>query len=128
MIQWYLNGDALMGQTNSLIIFEEAGVYTVSVSNGSCQTISDEFVVLSIAIMDKKIQLFPNPVLNKLRLDIPSVFQKEINYILVRDLTGKEIQSTDFNHELDVSTLESGMYILSIKSEQGEINRRFVKE
>lgn len=60
----------------------------------------------------KNIGFYPNPVSNKLIIDLPFTYNKA-NYSIV-DLGGRAIISSEFNNQIDVSSLSNGMYILNL--------------
>lgn len=73
--------------------------------------------------------IYPNPANSKLWVKSDNV---SIHGIAVYDIIGKELLSVpnvnDVQTVLDISTLTQGIYILKIKSEQGEQVRKFIKD
>lgn len=72
--------------------------------------------------------VYPNPVQDKLFL----ATELNVKEIAIYDIYGKEtkvysLQSTDFVNAVDVAELNSGVYFISIKTDNGNIVRRFVK-
>ena len=66
----------------------------------------------------------PNPVSNALHLDIDV---QDIQYH-VFDLMGKQFPVLMSDNNIDVSTLEPGMYILYLKCNKGVIIKKFIKK
>lgn len=74
-----------------------------------------------------EIQLFPNPARNVINVQSNTV----INNLEIIDLTGKKLTNIKPNlahHEIDITGLKSGMYILKIYSPSGLATKRFVKQ
>ncbi len=127
-VQWFLNGVGMTQETNNEIEFSEAGSYVVSVSNGSCSMISDEFIILSTKLIDDNLKLYPNPVENVLSISLNEDLRGAVISVSIKDLTGKELIQGGFETQIDLSNLKSGIYILSLLDSEGEVNRRFVKQ
>lgn len=49
--QWYLNGIALAGATDSFYVADAGGAYTVHIVNGSCDSLSAAFVVKTCSLL-----------------------------------------------------------------------------
>ena len=76
-----------------------------------------------------EIKIYPNPVLNKLNIDLPEPHAKA--ELTVYDITGKLIltaSAEDYKSQLDVSALHPGLYILKIKIDDLVRMSRFTKE
>jgi hypothetical protein len=75
--------------------------------------------------MNAALSLYPNPASGNLTL----CHEDGARLILVTDITGKILISAPFKGNLDVSSLVSGLYLLRVISENGEVNSaKFVKE
>lgn len=72
------------------------------------------------------LQLYPNPVERILTIDV----NQPITDLWVFDMTGQLVmQSAKFAETLDVSHLVKGMYIMTLRTEEGEmIRKKFLKE
>jgi hypothetical protein len=70
--------------------------------------------------------VFPNPA-----SDVISI-RTDIQYsaIILRDITGKEVMSIDTGSEINVRTLDKGIYLISLADDSGGTLRtmRFIKE
>jgi hypothetical protein len=80
------------------------------------------------------LKIFPNPVREVINLKWNSIYKG--NAILnVVDVTGRTVKTSNFrkeaaeyNHSLEVNNLKPGIYILQIKTSQGEaLNEKFIK-
>ncbi len=97
----------------------------------------DEFPCMTTAnsIEEKEIgqlKISPNPATTELAIDI-SLVDKQTLSAIVYDFTGKEMfvsalgaASGQSRFYLDVTALSSGIYTLSVQSNEGRLNRTFV--
>lgn len=74
----------------------------------------------------KYLIVYPNPAQNE--LIIQSVIDR-FDFVSIIDVTGKIVLSENNFHskKIDISHLKSGMYFLNIKSSQGNITEKFIK-
>jgi hypothetical protein len=83
------------------------------------------------------VNLYPNPVSEKLNVDLVILKAKKINF-RVFDIGGRMLVNESspedypnggqFKHQVDVSKLQSGLYLLVMSDEEGaKLTRRFVK-
>ena len=75
------------------------------------------------------LNLYPNPVQDKLYIEA----ETEIEEIVVYDVYGRvqnlrNSETQKLRNSIDVSNLNSGIYFIQIKTEEGNITKRFVKE
>ncbi len=83
----------------------------------------------SIEELSSSINIYPNPVENELFL----ATEVRVEEISIYDIYGRQtkvygLQSTDLVHSIDVAELEAGVYFVNIKTENGNIVKRFVKK
>ncbi len=69
------------------------------------------------------LKLYPNPVLNQLRMETEEV----IKAVLVSDLNGKVVEVNLTNNMVDVSNFSSGLYFIQVETEEGIWRNKFVK-
>jgi hypothetical protein len=75
------------------------------------------------------LDLYPNPVQDKLYIEAEAVIEEVVVYDVygrVQNLRNSETQK--LRNSIDVSDLNSGVYFVQIKTEEGNITKRFVKE
>ncbi|MFD2916127.1 T9SS type A sorting domain-containing protein [Psychroserpens luteus] len=78
----------------------------------------DEYVLETISI-------FPNPAKNTLNLEMPTSigdFETEVFSVL-----GQSVARNSNSSQLDISNLNTGIYLLKITTENGTITKRFTK-
>lgn len=89
-------------------------------------TIEGTLVPLSVdEFALETVSLFPNPAKNTLNLDMPASigdFETEVFSIL-----GQSVARNSNSSQLDISNLNTGMYLLKISTENGTITKRFTK-
>ena len=84
----------------------------------------------SIAYDNKNINIYPNPT-NSL-ISIKSTTLAKIENVLISDLLGKtvlemKINNTEFINSIDISKLSSGQYFIKIKTSDGFVNKKIIK-
>lgn len=139
-LQWYLDGELLVGETGQVICMQVSGDYALIVTDieTGCTAEHDNFQVFfpntacGVSAVNELtingISLFPNPASNVLQIEIP-----ELNRGAARiyDMRGVLVWQGEISlmdaYSLDISTFANGVYLLKIE-EEGEIYReRFVK-
>jgi hypothetical protein len=139
--RWYFNNEEVISGPYYGIISEEPGIYMVEVFADFCSTKSDPMPFLTTGIEDREVivneqSLFvhPNPTDRKIVLEIVNEQLQEVEisiYTITNSLVKRlTVQGSDkgLYHELDVSELTSGMYILSVKSQEKFYMSRFIKQ
>ena len=137
--QWYLNGFQVFGATNQTYVAVASGNYSVSTTDANgCPATSQQGWVSLIGIDEfddaTLIYLYPNPVSSNLTLLIQTKHRPQLHCVL-SDAIGKEIFSDDFvltqspyKREFDLSDLASGVYFISVESEDSRFIRKIVKQ
>jgi chitinase len=83
-----------------------------------------------IAQPENNLSAFPNPVAGTLTVEIPEQFQKETRLNLY-NISGKKIASDEVkgtSHSIDMSNLNSGMYIIQLSNKTGRRILKVLKE
>lgn len=128
----YISGDFsfTLDCGNSVSITTAAGsnsggndAFTIKIAYGATLD-TEESTKLSDTII-----LYPNPVSNQLNI---STNNQKINKITLSDFTGKNLDNiqvdlTKSTHNVDVSQLASGTYILTIFTEETIISKKILK-
>ncbi len=80
---------------------------------------------------EKSITIFPNPANNQLNIYTSTVLDKLVT-VSVINVFGETVQSENIvvngNEQLNIKNLATGFYFLQIKTENGTVVKRFVKE
>jgi hypothetical protein len=87
----------------------------------------DNFNEIPIGLHERanliKMAVYPNPVQDRMRIEI----EGELLALTITDLTGKTVFE-NIEKEIDLSMLESGIYILSAKTSKGISTQKIVKQ
>jgi len=74
----------------------------------------------------KQVSLFPNPVSDKLQIQVPPSI--ELKSVAVYDLMGKQYQfNQSIDKVLDFSRMATGVYILEIETNMGNLTKKLIK-
>jgi hypothetical protein len=71
-------------------------------------------------------EIYPNPVINYLTVEIP--YYSEIEILTIDGHTIKTIYSSDKKRTIDLEDLANGVYLIKAKTDKGIAIRKFVKE
>lgn len=129
--QWYLNGNAISGATNSTHNATQPGNYTVQVSMdcGCSNVASQEVFVVGNNEPGSPVyfDFSPNPAYDLITIQHAD---RAIHLIEIHDQLGRLIISQQIgqdyrgDHSLDISALESGLFYLSVYGEEGGVSTK----
>ena len=72
------------------------------------------------------VEIYPNPAVDRLVIETDSYVEEVSIYAITGTLIYREV---DFNsNTIDVSTFDGGVYIMKVRTENGEVVKRFVKK
>ena len=125
--QWYLNGAAITGATDSIYVITGAGNYfVVAYDSNGCRGTSNDIVISAIhELNESTFTLLPNPVTNHLFIKTG----KTISEINIYPVTGNLINPCGQlkDNSIDVSALPPGVYIAEIKSGDLVVRKKWIK-
>ena len=132
--QWYLNGVAIAGATNATYLAAAPGNYTVVVADGNgCVATSPADSVTGggsgtgVATSPRQtvIHVYPNPATTELYIDAVGAAN-----IQVMCADGRKVVDVAYTHNLDISNLPDGMYMLVLFDADGlmMVQTKFVKQ
>ena len=135
--QWYLNGVSISGAIAKMYMPTVTGSYTVKDSSNDCS--SDFSLPYSVTLAGvislgdgKFINYYPNPVVNELFINwnVPNAATFSVQ---ISDINGNKVfLNISFNNgnTIDLSKLNSGMYIIKFYNSQLNISKtaKFIKE
>lgn len=128
--QWYINENPIGGQTTSNAIKTDfGGAYTVkAITNDGCFSASSNAVTVSVlSVMpevDASVVVYPNPSQEELKIELSNAIIKNIDLI---DAHGMKLKSSNDN-TIQIRDIPSGVYLLKITTNKGEISKRVVKD
>lgn len=102
----------------------EVGVEPIDV----LQDLYDDFLSVREAELSALISIYPNPVQARLNIELDQGLT--IKGVQVFDLAGKRLVSSNeegVSLSLDVSSLNSGMYLIQMQTSKGPVTQQFVK-
>jgi hypothetical protein len=126
---WYWDNELLSSSPSSSIRpnLVQGGTYRLEVSNDYCTKSSEEFIITDITELDKigEVSINPNPAIDFINVSTTN----KINRIIISDVVGKVFLNTeDVRQNIPVSNLQSGIYIITLLTESGELSTRFIKQ
>lgn len=133
-VQWFKDGVAIVGATNSSIAVEESGTYSVEVNIGACTTsASRELQITGIEDMMKYGSIvYPNPVVNVLNIQYPG---KGTLKASIRDASGKMMEKQellehngDRSGHFDMTSRSQGIYYLQLVDGNKVVLLKFFKK
>ncbi len=131
--QWFLEGDLIAGEGKNMLVVSNDGNYQVEVSKSGCTKLSDGYffqqrVTSTAQKMLNQIQIYPNPVFDEIQLDNTL---EEVD-LIVFTVEGKFIFEQKLrkgSNKLNMSTLESGIYLIKLSTANGEsVTNRIIKD
>ncbi|HEY0045540.1 MAG TPA: T9SS type A sorting domain-containing protein [Flavobacterium sp.] len=139
---WRRGSAILASQTSGIldianVTLADTGIYTCTMTNecGTTVTMPLQLTVENCLGLDNAtalknaIIIYPNPVGNSLNLDLSNSLNFEIRNISIINILGQRVYSTsERNLAVDVSSLKAGIYLLSITTDKGEWNGKFIKQ
>ncbi|MCB9252374.1 MAG: T9SS type A sorting domain-containing protein [Flavobacteriales bacterium] len=132
--RWYYY-ETLLPDSRGVIFPDKKGKYTVRAGNSGCWSdLSDTFYfqVSKVLVNEYSIRIFPNPVFEKLYIDLSQT--PKLEAVALFDLQGKEIEvsnnSTSKNEiqELDLTDLSEGIYFLVLKIGESYRYQKLIKK
>ena len=110
--------------------YGETEDYTVNITGGTARTSGATARLANPNGSADKYTLYPNPASEVLSIARPMNADPEQAFsVRVYDLRGAEVRGLSFTDgQLDVSTLRTGIYMLSVSDAAGTTHQRFVKE
>jgi len=135
--QWYFYDEAIEGATSSKYQAEKDGVYVLQIADkNNCTVYSNSIRITNTATentnLTKEIKLYPNPVRDFFYVGTPlSLGEVHLHIFSVKgeEMTNIDITETGRNEKrLDMRQLPTGMYIITIATDEGDIIRRIIKQ
>lgn len=132
-VHWDFGDGKTSNETNPVHVYEQTGVFTVTLTVTSCSETYTKQAVVTIETLstlkfgNTNFSIYPNPTHDYLLIqtELEATFQ-------VYDLTGKKlhpvISSQNGFYQLDVRHLARGTYLLQIETLNGQEKYRFVRK
>jgi hypothetical protein len=129
--QWFINGRLIDGATGPTYLATAAGTYFVIVQGPCGQPVRSESFVVTVAATEPALfsglRLYPNPAAGRVTLALPAGVKWQSAAIL--DGQGRKVLAqpdgagpvTFLTHQL-----AKGLYLLQVRTTQGEVRRKFL--
>ncbi|MDN3677985.1 S8 family serine peptidase [Flavobacterium paronense] len=122
------------------IVDAQPGIYTIQVTHkGTLTGGSQVFSLIANATnqlslntrdydFDTSIFIYPNPAASVLNFIVKN--NTTVSDITINDISGKQIYKSvnAINNSIDVSSLSSGVYFVTFKSDNNSVTKKFIKE
>lgn len=136
--QWYLNGQPVPGATSATYVPAASGNYRVEVwdENGCSGTSNNiEFTWTGIADLGEvyNVEIWPNPTRDVvyIKADFGKQLRVELSLkdVAGRDIMQKEVLSSTsvINRSFNIESLSMGMYVLELRTPEGVVIERVIK-
>lgn len=129
---WFFNNrnDSLIDADTIYLTFPSPGNYTLSMrSSNNC---NDTTITVNLTdwtglenLFDQNILVYPNPANNEIHITSD---QHQFNKIIITDLAGRIVLSSSFTERLNISSLEKGMYLLTLENDKTTLTTKLIKE
>lgn len=116
--------------TTGDLVFRSTTVSIVAPGINSTDTIMESLLSSTLGvnqtISNVDLQLYPNPVKDRLNLNLDNDIDS--SSISILDINGRQISNFETNQNaIDVSRLKSGIYFISILTTKGFVTKKFIK-
>lgn len=122
--QWFLNGNAMAGETKQTVALSGNGNYTVQISDGKCSATSEKYsftLGIHTSDLDRSVRVYPNPANEAIYVDAPVTANKEVS-IQIYSVIGKLIYAETYSntgqpHLINLGAIHSeGIYFLKLQA------------
>jgi hypothetical protein len=131
-IQWFLNGDSIVGATNQTYTAAANGNYTVAYSYiPACVSVSGVTVFSTLGTDDNQqnsFSIYPNPFRTEVTVKLDEFTGPTT--ITICDFSGRKLVQKEISYNsqtIDMSAFSDGMYIFQFKNAKGIISKRVIK-
>lgn len=120
--QWYLDGVAINGANDSILVISQNGNYTTIVRQGICTSMTSNsimYTALTELLATDLFKLYPNPVSNTLTIETEEWMTYDIQIIAAN---GQEVfygTTQDSKTKITIPTLENGLYWCRVITKEG---------
>ncbi len=74
-----------------------------------------------VEVIENELRVYPNPTDNILNLELTNYEVAEDYQLYIHNAVGQEIHGSNFERQLNVGSWQSGLYILTLRDEQGNV-------
>jgi hypothetical protein len=140
-VEWYYNGNLVTGQSGKFLTNLGNGdydAYLYNINYPGCRTAANQFNLNVSSVHDlvnpiEDFSVFPNPNTGKFAVKFSTVTGTDVK-VNVQNTVGQVVYSTTitgqqpdvFTHEVDLSQLGKGVYIVNLQANGQQVNKRVV--
>jgi hypothetical protein len=132
--QWTFEGGepSVSNEQNPTVTYNNEGTFRVSLTSqnsfGSDSKTQTGYILVSTTTDAEKpvfnyVSFYPNPV-----SDVIHFSSDEMLSVRIFDLNGKQLLAKKIRHELNLSDLKTGIYLLEIIANQNVIREKLIKQ
>jgi photosystem II stability/assembly factor-like uncharacterized protein len=110
------------------IVFPSVNVGYTCGKTGSIFKVTNINLGIEDLESDTEISVFPNPCSEKITISFKSFITSENFTIDIYSLSGKKLISASNAESVDISTIQSGVYILKVQSKMSTWTKKIIKE
>ena len=128
--QWYINGSPVPGGTSDHYVTLTPGNYTVVIMTlDGCTSASSPYPYFPTGILrpaENMISVYPNPAKGFLFVDVSNEWKN--HFMDIRDVSGHVVlkfRLTELRNQIDLSSLDNGVYFIYGETGKGKIAKRF---
>lgn len=128
--QWFLNGNAITGETKPTITLSGNGNYTIQISDGKCTSTSDPFsfiLGINTSDLDKAVRVYPNPAKEAIYLDAPVTGNITVQ---IYSVIGKLVYAETYTnagqpHIINLGAIHAeGIYFLKLQAGSEQVTKK----
>jgi hypothetical protein len=123
--RWYYNNELISGAIGQSITVAESGLYRVEVVIGACKSTDEfEFVVTGIEADKIQARAYPNPVVDKLIVQVTGLGVSSIEIISNSGIPVGRIQVKKNTNdvEIDFADKPAGLYLVKLNSDRSAVS------
>ena len=121
----YTNGTAYVAGTDNEGTLE---FYVVAFNDETESAPSETYTIVieydAIEELSSSLNIYPNPAKDNLFIET----EMNVEEVVVFDVDGRQQSTVNGQQSVDVSNLSNGVYFVKVKTENGEVVKRFVKK
>ncbi len=120
VVEWYLDGVLISGQTGATLTPTTNGDYTAIIVDGICSSDESTPLTVDFVSLDENslysISIYPNPASELVYISSPESNDVEL---IISDINGRSVFQNKFNSNIkvDISKLESGIYFVKVSNQ-----------
>ena len=121
----YTNGTAYVAGTDKEATLE---FYVVAFNDDTESAPSEVYTIVikddAVEELSSSLNIYPNPAKDNLFIET----EMNVEEVVVFDVDGRQQSTVNGQQSVDVSNLSNGVYFVKVKTENGEVVKRFVKK